>query len=506
LNPSRTIIDELKKLFEQSSHYLFGLLGVLGLGFISFPIFTRVFSVADYGLIDLAQKILLLVTAGAKAGMQNSALRFYNREAFQADPGAARRYYTTMLFGVGGVAVALTVAFVFSLGAFPKAIVDAPLAAVLSFASVLILARALQSILWSFLRIEERTKAYNVISVVIRGATIAAIGFFLFFMGPSAKTYYSGTMVVELTVVVAMCLPLFQRGLLNPASFDMTLFRAGFAFGAPLVVQELAGIVLDSGDRVLVRIYLGADALGLYSVAYGLASYVNTLLYAPIGMAILPIYMRLWNSEGREKTTEFLSLSLDVFLMAAAGLLAIATVVSRDAVIVLASPKYRGADTLIPTLVAGLLIYTAQIFLTAGLLIQKKTGALAVALGISAVVNILLNCLLLPKMGLQAAALATLVSYVVCTAMLSYLAFRVLPLKIELSAILEYAVAGVAAWLVGSVTELRVPVWNLLAKPTVTALVYGGAIYLLDQRVRVVAAQLWRRLRQKLQPEGVLAA
>jgi O-antigen/teichoic acid export membrane protein len=147
-----------------------------------------------------------------------------------------------------------------------------------------------------------------------------------------------------------------------------------------------------------------------------------------------------------------------------------------------------------------------QIFLTAGLLIQKKTGMMALALSFSAVLNIVLNCLLLPKMGLQAAALATLVSYVVCTVLLSYFAFRVLPLRIELSAVLGYVVASGAALAAGSITELGVPIWNLLVKPTIAVAVYCGVLYLVDRRLRVVTTQLWRKLRQKAEVQSVLVA
>ena len=121
------------------------------------------------------------------------------------------------------------------------------------------------------------------------------------------------------------------------------LLRAGFAFGLPLVLQEIAGIVLDSGDRVLVQRYIGMDALGFYSVAYGLSSYVNTLIMAPLGLAILPIYMRLWRTEGRQRTSEFLSFGLDLFAGASAAILMIVLTCSHDAVVLLASAKYAGA-------------------------------------------------------------------------------------------------------------------------------------------------------------------
>lgn len=74
--PSVTVTDELRKLLRHSSHYLTGIVISLALGFISFPIFTRVFSVSDYGTIDLVAKVLPLLTALSKMGLQQSALRF----------------------------------------------------------------------------------------------------------------------------------------------------------------------------------------------------------------------------------------------------------------------------------------------------------------------------------------------------------------------------------------------------------------------------------------------
>ena len=274
---------------------------------------------------------------------------------------------------------------------------NSPLKALLKFGSILILLRALQSLLSSFLRIQEKTKTYNVVGFVGRAASVGVICLLAPFMGSSVKTYYSGTSSWN-WLSWHFVLAADSQGAREACSFAMDQFRITFAFGMPLIIQELAGVILDSGDRVLVRTYLDGESLGLYSVAYGLASYVNTLLYIPLGLAVLPIYMRLWNSEGRQKTIEFVSFGFDVFLAVAGFLFALVMVASRDAVTLLASSKYRGADALIPTLVAGLLIYTMQIFLNAGLLIEKRTGTMAIVLCSSAILNVVLNILLLPRM------------------------------------------------------------------------------------------------------------
>src|SRR6202521_1702160 len=490
------VAGEIKKLFYHSSHYPAGLMAKLGLGFISLPIFARVFSVADYGLIDFAQKILLLMTALSKLGLQNSALRFFDGQEYVTNLQAKRRYYSTMFFGSALSSTTVAIIFLAFSSFFLKSRIDAPLAVLMGFIAVLTVLKALESMLWSFMRVEERTKAYNVWSVVIKAMAIGTVCFLLPVLGRSPQTYFTGTTIAEIAVVAMLGFFLFRRGVLDPSRLDPGLLRAGLLFGSPLIIYEIASIVLDSGDRVLVRHYLGAEPLGLYSVAYGLSAQVNELLIFPLSLAIFPIYMRLWRSQGPEATASFLSTCLDVFLATAAGVCALSVVTSNDAVTLLASQKYRGAEQLIPFVVAGLLVYTTHIFLCAGLLIHKKTGTMALLLLCSAALNIGMNVVLLPRMGLVAAALASLVSYVFCILLLGFASVRLLPLKIRFLELARYLfAAGVVAFGVSKV-ELKLPVVNLGVRAALTVVLYLGLLYLLDGRVREVARSILHRLRK----------
>lgn len=482
---------ELSTLFHQSSHYVLGIAATLALGFVSFPLFTRMFSVADYGLIDFAQKIILLVTTIGKAGMQNSAIRFYDRKVFAGDPARERSYYSTLFFGVGALAIAVTLVF-----AVLSAALSGPLAKLLLFGSALISIRALQSILWAFLRVEERTRTYNVLTVVMRAATIASILLLIPATGVSVRTYFLGMMGVELAVLLYGIVPLIRRGLLHVHAVRPELLQSSVAFGLPLVMQELFGIVLDSGDRAVVRHYLGADALGFYSVAYGLSTYVNNFLVAPLGLAIAPIYMRLWNEEGPAKTAEFLGNALDVFFMVAAAVMAVVWVSAHDVMVVLASAKYQGADRLMPAIVAGLLMYTTQVFANAGLIIQKKTRLLGAAVAISAALNIGLNILLVPRIGLDGAALATLWSYAFCSVLIAVLSFRFLALKIHVVRLAGYLLAGTAAVWVGGRLDVGVPAVNAVLKTSAVLGAYLIVLAALDSRLRAWGALVWNRLRR----------
>ena len=478
---------ELKTLARHSSHYLAGLAGNMVLGLVSFPIFTRVFSVAEYGLMDLAQRVVLMLTIASKAGLQNAVLRFYDKDRFAADGEAERSYYSTMLLGTLAIAAGVGLAFLSINGLLPKSLVSGPLAKLTYLIAVLVLLRAAGSILWGFLRIEERTKAFNAVTVTTRAATIAAVCALLPWAGKTAQTYFGGAILVETALVAGLTAWLLRRKVLAVSRVDGALLRAGVVFGLPLVVYELAFAVLGSADRFLVRYYLGADALGFYSVAYGLAHNANEMLVAPLGLAILPIYMRIWASQGPEKTAEFLTLALDYFLLGAAGVLAVVGAAATPLVTLLASSKYAGVEPLIPLILGGLLIYATYIFVAAGLLIQKRTIQMAGLLVFAAIFNIALNCLLLPPLGLTGSALATLLSYALCIVLLGRASNRFLALRFRTSSLVQYLAAAAVAWIAGAQITLGRPAFDLLARSAVALLCYTAVLYALDDRVRHAA-------------------
>lgn len=498
----RSARGEIATLLHESSHYLLGLVGSMALGFVSFPIFTRVFPVADYGIIDLVQKILLVITAVAKLGLQNSVLRFYDAREFAADRRSERRYYSTLFFGTLAPALVFAAVFAAVAALWSPSHGGPVLAGALLLSAALVVPRSAQAIFWSFLRVEERTKAYNVISVTMKAATILAICVLIQWKRASASLYFGATALVEAAFMIGLTVALVRRGVLAVSAFDGAFFRGVFLFGMPLVVNEVAFVVLDAGDRTLVQHYLGGELLGLYAVAYGLASMVQGLLMTPLSLAVLPMYLRLWAAGEREKTVEFLSIGLDFLLLGSVGLFVLVSVTAHDLVLLSASSKYQGADSLIPMIFAALLIFTTYVFVNAGLMIEKKTARIAGVMTASAVVNVALNCILLPAIGLRGAALATLLSYAFCILLMGKVSFQIIALRIAWNRLLGYAIAGALAWIAAGLVHIRIPIWSLMAKGAIAGCIYVAALYLIDGRVRSWASRIPALLRAVSRERG----
>jgi O-antigen/teichoic acid export membrane protein len=499
---SEMLPRELKTLLRHYSHYLAGLFGSLLLGFLSFPVFTRIFSVGDYGTLDFIQKIVTLLIAVAKLGFQHSVVRFYDDTAFADDRKAAQRYYSTMFFGGISTALTVTLAFVGIVRVLPTSVIDAPLKKLLCFASALIFLGGIESIQWGFLRIQERTKTYSVAMISMKAGTLAMIYLLLWLGHRNVYVFFAGAIGAEALVVTFLIVPLFRNEYVTPRRIDLGLFRTAACFGAPMIVYELANIMLDSGDRFLVRRYLGVELLGYYSVAYNIAGYTYQLVLVPLNLALVPIYMKLWTTKGPEKTVEFLSRGLDLFFLLAAGLMCTIVVTAEDLVIVLASGKYRGSGNLVSIVAGGLLIYATLAFVAAGLLIYKKTLTMVLQVSYAAAANLVLNCLLLPIIGIKGAAIATLLGYGLCILLLGRSSFRILPLRLRYTRMVRYLFAGTVSSIVALRIDLGRPLLNVIARTVVSLVIYFAIILLADRHLRNEGVELLRSIRRKMNPEA----
>jgi O-antigen/teichoic acid export membrane protein len=495
-------MSALKTLYRHSSHYLGGRVAVMLLGFVSFPLFTRVFSVADYGAINLIVNTVLLLTVISKFGFQHAVQRYYPESAASPDPNTLRRYYSTLFYGTALIALVLSLTFIasvfFGFGHF----LGITATGTLLLACVLVMVRSLRSMQMNLMQMENKTKLYNGMDILQKAAATALICLLLFFWKKTIFAVFLGMVAVEGVIFLQYIPMLTRRKLVSPQMFDSAFLRNALAFSFPLMIAEISWVVLDSGDRFFIQHYLGAQSLGFYAAAYGIAIYLQDVLMVPLQLALFPVCMKLWNSEGKQATQAFLSRSLDQFMLVAVGVVCVAMVTSRDAIVVLASKKFQQAHTLLPFLVIGLVLSAVTIYFRPGLLIHKRASKIAAATFYAGILNIALNVILLPRIGLIGAAIATAVSYAGIVVFLAFQSLRVLPFKLELAAYLRYAVVGAAVTWLAAQLPVENPLLAAAAKASLVGVLYVGILCLIDARVRGLFSKIWMVAVRRLHESG----
>lgn len=476
--------NPLLKLLNQTSHYATGnILAMLG-GFISLPILTRVLSTTEYGVLSLVSTTVWIALALAKGGLQESAVRFYVEFKNGVRQQDLSIYYTTLFVGslVLGVAVG---GIIFGLGNMFHASVFEPHSRNLLFwVAGMVVSGALYMRLVNFLRAEQATKIYNLFVVLQRYAILALGLFFLYSCRDHLKGFFVGSLFGESLIVSILIFLLIRQGKIRVGGFSSSFFRECLWFGIPFVGFELTNFLLKIIDRYLIQYFLNLESVGIYSLAYNLCSYVNDALFFAVWYAVYPIYIEIWQSQGRDATAKFLSnVSIYIILISIPLIVGFSTL-SREIIMLLASEKYATATQFLPYLLTGMVFWGFIPIYGAAIYIYKKTKMLAGLTFIALIMNIGLNLILIPRNQLHGAAIATLLSYIFLIVVVALYSFRYLKFSIDYKILAESIFASVLMYFV----LVNMNSWNglsaLLIKILLGMTTYVLVVLAMDRKLR----------------------
>ncbi len=476
----------LSRLLRHASNYSAGSLLVTVASIVSFPLFTRIFSVEEYGLMNLVSAALMFVVGVGKFGLQHSIVRMHGEVVAGRSKWTETQFHATVLWGMAGLGVLVTLVWVAFSQLVPAAWWnDARVRGLLLFTAVLTLVRIVDNGLINLMRAQLRSGAFAIYQVAVRYFGLGAIVVTLVFISRSLYGFYAATIITEVLALVVLAVWLLRHHDVSPRGFSPGLFRAMVVFGVPMLGFEVARIVLNVADRYLIQAMLGGEALGLYSAAYNMSEYVQMIAIASVGQAIVPMYVRLWEEKGEAETRRFLEDSLRYYLLLGMPIIAGLTAVGEDLLVLLASEKYRAGAAIIPWVMAGIVIQGGMVILGAGLYIHKHTVLIMVRVVAAAGLNIVLNLLLIPLYGIVGAAVATLLSALVLAALTVLLTRDRLPLGVPWSSIVRYGLLSLAMYVIVTQAPFGHGVVALAAKVLTGALSYGLLVLAFDRKTSV---------------------
>jgi peptidoglycan/LPS O-acetylase OafA/YrhL/O-antigen/teichoic acid export membrane protein len=428
--PSATSSAEaLRRLFGRGSIYTLVLAVQMSVGLLVLPVVTRLLSPAAYGHVAAGVVVVLVISVVGAAGLPEAASRTY----FTQSDGhrAAHRLIVATLF------IAVAVALVLELTGSEWA----PLLGV-RYAGVLRLAvwgGAAGSVMLgtqTLLRVMDRVWAFLSVALV---ASVGGqgIGLALTIALRSPTSYMAGLVIgTGLGVLLGLAL----TGALRCGMPTPDELRRGLRLGAPFVPHSLASYLVASADRVAILAVLGLAAAGRYQVAYAIGS-IGIALAIALNQAWLPLLLGI----AEERRWEILTAtSRSVHQIAAFVAATIALLVPLA--LLVAVPGSYGRMALVP--VGAIVAFSVLPYVTGAtysqvLFLTGKTRLFALAAPLAAVVNIGLNIILLPIVGLVGAAVATVVAYAVLPAIFAPAAFRIVALSTALRDALR-------AWLIAA--------------------------------------------------------
>jgi O-antigen/teichoic acid export membrane protein len=390
--------NALRAMFTRDFVYLAASALQVVLAALMTPILTRRVGVGQFGQLSLVVVVAQLLGLTFSFG-----LPFAAQKVFAGEDGDRRSRGVLAISSVLAVSASLIVflaAPVWSPAVGLNLVLNARLAAVWAACTALTLT--------SLAMLRSREKLRMAIFV----ATLQSVGaqatgvVLLYLWAPTVTVYLCGLIIGQSTAAFVGLLAMRPDW---KALAAIRRYRGTFLFGLPMVPQQLSGFILFAGDRIVIRHILGSAAVGRYSVAYNVGN-LGFVLLLFINQAWMP---RIYAMTDRVARSRLLASSRDMMnlllIPVVCGLAAGAPVVLR----VWAPKSFHPAELTPIVAIIAICTFPYGQFMSnlRALMSEGKTGRAAVTTLIAAAVNIGLNIVMVPYIGITGSAIATVFSY-----------------------------------------------------------------------------------------------
>lgn len=266
-------------------------------------------------------------------------------------------------------------------------------------------------------------------------------------------------------------------------SVDTSILRRLLTYGMPLALTFVFRYVIDSSDRLFLAAMIGQKAVGLYSASYDLAQYGVGSVASAVNLASYPIVVNALARKGEDGANRELRRTSGMLAVVVVPLVLTFVILGKNIGSAFLGPAFASvAGGVIPYVAIAIALSALRgYYFDLAFHLSTATLRLTVSLAAGAVVNAALNWALIPSLGVQGAALATLAAFAVALAVSRALGRSVYALpSIGSKDTLRVMVAGAV---------MSVPLLLLRSQPGLPALAlqaasgiltYGAACYAMD--------------------------
>lgn len=266
-------------------------------------------------------------------------------------------------------------------------------------------------------------------------------------------------------------------------------------YGIPLSLTVALTFVIGSSDRYLIAYFLGDAAAGVYSVAVDFTGQTIVLLMLPISLAIIPLANRAWEHQGpdaaREQMRHNATLLLTVGIPAVLGLMILAPSISNC---FLGKQFQQAAAKVIPIVALGTFLgaFKAYHLDSAFQFVHRTVYQVWIVL-IAAVLNILLNLILIRPFGIIGSATGSVIAYLISMVLTAVYGRRLFALAFPTRQFLQILVAGASMAIFLCLVRDYRSLLALIIQISGGAGVYVSALLALNfLSVRTVLLHKWR--------------
>jgi O-antigen/teichoic acid export membrane protein len=429
----------LRRLFQHSAIYSLSTSLQRLQGLIMTPIYTSTLylpQLSDYSNYGLVYTFIAFMNFVYLYGMDSALLRYF----FLGGKDRKTVFSTTFFVLLFSSFITTIIIFIFAPQVSRHLLFNPALSHFIQLAGIILILDSLGNLPFLILRAEERPVTFTIFRMVrlILELTLNIV-FVVYLKKGIVGILYANIIAAFINLLIM--LPFTLKYLTFSLNFQ--LLKDMMRFGLPFLPNGIAFMTIEMVDRFLVTKYLGKDTLALYHANYKFAA-ILLLLIIGFRNAWQPFFLKIAKDS---QAPSLYARTLNYYLMIA-SIISIFVVFFIDDLLkihfyssfFILGEKYWPGIQYIPWIIISYLFYGIYMIFTPAFYITKKSKYMILFTGSGALINILFNIWLLPKIDIWGAVVATISAYFVMLVFIYIVAQKIYPIPLNYGKIISIIV------------------------------------------------------------------
>lgn len=408
-----------KKLFKQT--FIYGLATVLprALGIVLVPLYVSVLGRDQYGVYAALMAFLILGNVLLSYGMETAFFRFINKHVDKKK--IVQSTALTSLTSSTIIFLGLTLLFRESIAAALDFRVE-----YVTYGLLILALDAFAVLPFVWFRANERPMRYAIIKIF---SVLVNLGLNLFFflalpklaaaapdsfwesilLDENKVAYVFIANLIASAITLLILLPLYLKIGFN---FSKTIWKGMMRYAFPVLIAGIAFSINEAFDKILLKYMLRPDVanteVGVYAACYKLGVFM-TLFATAFRLGIEPFFFNYSKNVDAKQT--YATITKYFVIVGSAILLLVIVYIDLFKRLLIPDPKFWEAMAIVPVILLANLCLGIYHNLSVWYKVTDQTKYGAYISMIGALITLTLNIALIPYIGYQGSAIATLAAY-----------------------------------------------------------------------------------------------
>lgn len=385
------MVSKYQKLIKNSVLFAISSFGSKIMIFLLMPLYTRTLSTDEMGIADAVYATCTVILYIVSFTISEATMRFSKMEDVKKEKVLVNSLAVWMI----SVGIMMSISFLLK-----KTVFFAPY---FLFIFLIVVFQNFYMIISQYARGSEKIRVFSVGGIIQTLFLVLGNIVFLLYLKWGIEGYLLAYIISFIVSGIYLAFGMKIYHCFHIKYFEKTLIVRMVRYSVPLVFTGLSWWILNASDKYVILYYIGASANGIYSIAHKIPTII---------IAINGFFNSAWQlsaiDEQKSSDNEvfynkvFYSYSAILYLLASGIIL-----LSKYVMPILITSDYYAAIQYIPVLVMSSLLQVYGNFLGGLNIAYQKTRNLVSSAIMAGIVNLVLNIILTPRIGMYGTAIAT---------------------------------------------------------------------------------------------------